>query len=81
MLASLCLHLDDIVDADRINLPSLAASGSDHFEIGVLDDRGMYVVCMSGRDIVDALIEIHDGHGIPGFRYQARNIAEQLLLR
>ncbi|MBN8882356.1 MAG: hypothetical protein J0H73_08590, partial [Salana multivorans] len=64
--AALRFDLDNVVDAYRISLATLASGWGNHLQIRILDDRRMHIIGMRGRHVVDILVEFHDGHGVAG---------------
>ena len=78
--AGLPLQFDNIIDSNRIGLPSLAANRSDYLQIRVINDSGVDVVGVRWSDVVNALVEIHDGDSIAGLGHETWNVTQKLVL-
>lgn len=78
--APLHLNLDYIAGADRVGLPTFSTNWGNHLQIWALNERGVHIICVGWRNIVDALIKLRHGHDVTGFGYETRNIVQKLSL-
>ena len=79
MKTPLLLETQGVLQRDPVRETPPVAGRRKNFEIGIIEDGGVYAAAAGRRPVVNITIEIRYSHGVPALGDQPRDVIRQSL--